>query len=47
LHTTLGLCVRRGIRRMSRPELQPNKVTKDENIFYCSSVLGQARTEDE
>jgi hypothetical protein len=28
---------------MSCPELLMIKVTKDENIFYCSSVLGQAR----
>jgi len=28
---------------MSCPELLLIKVTKDENIFYCPSVLGQAR----
>ncbi|MEO7907219.1 MAG: hypothetical protein ABIT06_09610, partial [Saprospiraceae bacterium] len=41
LPTTLGLCVRLGVGKTSRPELKPIKVTKVENIFYSSSVFRQ------
>lgn len=41
--TVLQLCVQQGIRRMSCPEPERIKVAKNNNMFCCSSVLGQAR----
>lgn len=41
------LCVRRGIRRMSRLELQPIKVSMFKKIFYGSIAFGRAGTKAE